>query len=74
MRRKRFTEDQIIASCVRKPARNSYFESFEGKKRDGMLNELFFTLDQAWQAVAEWPEDHKTERPRSSLAYATPAA
>ena len=58
-----------------KPMQNGYVESFNGKMRDELLNEtLFFTLDQARQAVAEWIEDYNTERPHSSLAYETPAA
>ncbi|MCZ8275016.1 MAG: transposase, partial [Microcystis sp. LE19-4.1E] len=49
--------------------------SFNGKMRDELLNEtLFFTLDQAREAVAAWAEDYNTERPHSSLAYETPAA
>lgn len=40
-----------------KPMQNGYVESFNGKMRDELLNEtLFFTLDQARQAVAEWIE------------------
>ena len=58
-----------------KPMQNGYVESFNGKMRDELLNEtLFFTLDQARQAVAEWIEDYNNERPHSSLAYETPAA
>ena len=54
---------------------NGYIESFNGKMRDELLNEpLFFTLDQARQAVAEWIEDYNTERQHSSLVYETPAA
>ncbi len=58
-----------------KPMQNGYVESFNGKMRDELLNEtLFFSLDQAREAVAEWIEDYNTERPHSSLAYETPAA
>jgi transposase InsO family protein len=48
---------------------NGYVESFNGKMRDELLNEtLFFSLEQAREAVAEWIEDDNTERPHSSLA------
>ena len=58
-----------------KPMQNGYVESFNGKMRDELLNEtLFFTLDQAREAVAAWAEDYNTTRPHSSLAYETPSA
>ena len=58
-----------------KPMQNGYVESFNGKMRDELLNEtLFFSLDQAREAIAAWIEDYNTERPHSSLAYQTPAA
>ena len=58
-----------------KPMQNGYVESFNGKMRDELLNEtLFFTLDQAREAVAAWAADYNTTRPHSSLAYETPAA
>lgn len=58
-----------------KPMQNVYVESFNGKRRDELLNEtLFFSLDQAREAVAAWADDDNTERPHSSLADETPAA
>ena len=43
--------------------------------RDELLNEtLFLTLGQARDIVADWIEAYNTERPHSSLGYATPAA
>jgi putative transposase len=58
-----------------KPMQNGYVESFNGKMRDELLNEtLFFSLDHARQAIADWVEDYNTTRPHSSLAYQTPAA
>lgn len=54
---------------------NGYVESFNGKMRDELLNEtLFFNLDHARQAIAEWIEDYNMKRPHSSLGYQTPAA
>ena len=58
-----------------KPMQNGYIESFNGRMRDELLNEsLFFGLDHARSAIAEWAEDYNTARPHSSLAYQTPAA
>jgi putative transposase len=58
-----------------KPMQNGYIESFNGRMRDELLNEsLFFGLAHARAAVAEWMMDYNTERPHSSLGYATPAA
>ena len=58
-----------------KPMQNGYIESFNGRMRDELLNEtLFLTLGQARDIIADWIEDYNTERPHSSLGYATPAA
>jgi putative transposase len=58
-----------------KPMQNGYVESFNGRMRDELLNEsLFFGLDHARSAIAEWVEDFNTARPHSSLGYQTPAA
>jgi putative transposase len=58
-----------------KPMQNGYVESFNGRMRDELLNEsLFFGLDHARNAIAEWREDFNTARPHSSLGYQTPAA
>lgn len=58
-----------------KPMQNGYIESFNGRMRDELLNEsLFFGLDHARSAIAEWVDDYNTFRPHSSLGYQTPAA
>ena len=58
-----------------KPMQNGYIESFNGRMRDELLNEsLFFGLDHARAVIAAWVTDYNTERPHSSLGYATPAA
>jgi len=58
-----------------KPMQNGYIESFNGRMRDELLNEsLFFGLDHARSAIAEWRQDFNTARPHSSLGYQTPAA
>src|SRR5690606_22336791 len=47
----------------------------EPKPRLRHLNEsLFFGLDHARSAIAEWRQDFNTARPHSSLGYQTPAA
>ncbi|TBZ23114.1 IS3 family transposase, partial [Rhizobium leguminosarum bv. viciae] len=57
-----------------KPMQNGYVESFNGRMRDELLNEsLFFGLDHARSAIAEWAEDYNHFRPHSSLGYQTPA-
>jgi len=54
---------------------NGYVESFNGRMRDELLNEsLFFGLDHARRAIAEWADDYNTFRPHSSLGYQTPTA
>lgn len=58
-----------------KPMQNGYIESFNGRMRDELLNEsLFFGLDHARSAIAEWVDDYNTFRPHSSLGYQTPEA
>ncbi|WP_156361584.1 IS3 family transposase [Sphingomonas sp. Leaf67] len=58
-----------------KPTQNGFVESFNGRMRDELLNEtLFFTIGQARSILARWVDDYNTERPHSSLGYATPAA
>jgi putative transposase len=57
-----------------KPMQNAYCESFNGRMRDELLNEsLFFGLDHARSAIAEWADDYNNFRPHSSLGYQTPA-
>nr|CAA64813.1 unnamed protein product [Sinorhizobium meliloti] len=57
-----------------KPMQNGYIESFNGRMRDELLNEsLFFGLDHARSAIAEWADDYNHSRPHSSLGYQTPA-
>jgi len=56
-----------------KPTQNGFVESFNGRMRDELLNEtLFFTIGQARSILARWVDDYNTERPHSSLGYATP--
>ena len=58
-----------------KPMQNGFCESFNGRMRDELLNEtLFFGLDHARTAIAEWADDYNRSRPHSALGYVTPAA
>ncbi len=58
-----------------KPMQNGYVESFNGRMRDELLNETLFTsMAHARATIAAWVDDYNTERPHSSLGYATPAA
>jgi putative transposase len=58
-----------------KPTQNAFVESFNGRMRDELLNETLFTsLAHAREEIAAWTHDYNTERPHSSLGYATPAA
>ena len=57
------------------PMQNGYAESFNGRMRDELLNEiLFMSLDHARIAIAVWAKDYNQERPHSTLSYDTPAA
>ncbi len=58
-----------------KPMQNGVCESFNGRMRDELLNEtLFFGLDHARRALADWVADYNERRPHSALRYLTPAA
>ncbi len=58
-----------------KPMLNGDVDSFNGRMNDGLLNEgLFFGLDHALAAIADWANDHNHFRPDSSLRYLTPAS
>ncbi len=58
-----------------KPMQNGFVESFNGRMRDELLNEaLFFGIEHARRAIAEWTEDYNTGRPHSALDYQIPAA
>ena len=58
-----------------KPMQNGFSESFNGRMRDELLNEtLFLSMAHARETIAGWVDDYNTERPHSSLGYATPVA
>jgi putative transposase len=57
-----------------KPTQNTYIESFNGKFRDGCLNEHWFrSLAEARTVIAAWRQDYNQYWPHSALAYRTPA-
>jgi transposase InsO family protein len=58
-----------------RPMQNGYIESFNGRRRDELLNQsLFIDLDQARRLIGDCVTDYNTARPHSSLGYKTPAA
>lgn len=56
-----------------RPVENAHIESFNGRLRDECLNaELFLTLEDARQKLAEWKSDYNKSRPHSSLGDLSP--
>jgi putative transposase len=71
------TQNGIVLDYIEpgKPYQNAFVESFNGKFRDGCLNEnLFVTLTQTQQIVDHWRMFYNTVRPHSSLCGRTPTA
>jgi len=57
-----------------KPMQNGFIESFNGRLRDELLNEILFSsLGQAKAALAHWRDDYNTSRPHSQIGWRTPA-
>jgi putative transposase len=57
-----------------KPMQNGFIESFNGRFRDELLNEvLFSTLTDARTQIAAWKEDYNRQRPHSALGNLPPA-
>lgn len=58
-----------------KPVENGFIESFNGRLRDECLNvEVFFTLAEVREKLAQWRKDYNCLRPHSSLHDKTPVA
>lgn len=58
-----------------KPTQNAFVESFNGRFRDGCLNQHWFQdLADARKTVGDWREHYNTVRPHSALNYQPPAA
>lgn len=57
-----------------KPTQNAFVESFNGRFRDGRLNQHWFRdLDDARRIIDSWRHHYNDERPHSSLGYQPPA-
>ena len=57
-----------------KPTQNAFVESFNGKFRDGCLNQHWFRdLADASSIIEAWRKHYNEERPHSSLGYQPPA-
>lgn len=57
-----------------KPTQNAFIESFNGRLRDELLNEVLFTsLAHARAELAAWQNDYNTQRPHSQIGWLTPA-
>jgi putative transposase len=53
---------------------NGYYESFNGRFRDELLNEeSFYSLREAQIIIEEWRKHYNTKRPHSALGYRPPA-
>jgi putative transposase len=56
-----------------KPMQNGFVESFNGKFRDGCLNQLWFrNLAEARREIEQWRRHYNSERPHSSLGNLPP--
>src|SRR5215470_7428775 len=56
------------------PWENGYFESFNARLRDELLNgEIFYTLREAQIVIESWRRHYNTIRPHASLGYRPPA-
>ena len=56
------------------PWENGYYESFNSKLRDELLNgEIFYSLAEARTVIEAWRQHYNTRRPHSSLGYRPPA-
>lgn len=57
-----------------KPTQNAFVESFNGRFRDGCLNQHYFIdLADARSTIKRWRNHHNRVRPHSSLGYLPPA-
>jgi len=56
-----------------KPMQNGYVERCNGSVRKELLNaNVFYTLDEVRERIAEWMEDYNQHRPHESLGYRAP--
>jgi putative transposase len=56
-----------------KPTQNAFVESFNGRFRDGCLNQQWFRdIDDARSIIKDWRKHYNEQRPHSSLGYLPP--
>jgi putative transposase len=56
-----------------KPMQNGFIESFNGRRRDELLNEtLFSSLSLARASLIKWRLDYNGNRPHSQINWQTP--
>ena len=70
-------DEQVKLSFIQpgKPTQNAFVESFNGKFRDGCLNQHWFrSIEEARNEIDQWRLHYNNERPHSSLNYLTPVA
>jgi putative transposase len=57
-----------------KPTQNAFVESFNGRFRDGCLNQHWFkSIEEARKIIEDWRQDYNEIRPHSALNYTPPA-
>ena len=57
-----------------KPTQNAFVESFNGKFRDGCLNQFWFrSIKEAKELIEDWRIDYNEVRPHSALGYQPPS-
>jgi len=69
-------ENQVKLHFIQpgKPTQNAFVESFNGRFRDGCLNQHWFlNLADARRIIEEWRIHYNTTRPHSALGYIPPA-
>ena len=69
-------ENRVSLSFIQpgKPTQNGFCESFNGKFRDGCLNQQWFkNLSEARVEIERWRQHYNLVRPHSSLDYVAPA-
>jgi putative transposase len=55
------------------PTQNAFVGSFNGKCRDGCLNQHWFrSLEEARQIIKAWQKHYNFDRPHSALGYRSP--
>jgi putative transposase len=70
----RWSQETRVYIASGKPQQNAFIESFNGRLRDELLNEmLFVSLAHAREALAIWKDDYNTIRPHSALGNLPPA-